>query len=181
MRHHKSFRKLGRTPSHRRALLRNLATALVVNERIETTLPKAKELRRVADRLITLGKNDTLHSRRQAMKFLMPINRKENGEKEKWTAVHRLFTEVAPRYSERAGGYTRVLRTRKREGDKAQMAIIEFVETEIAEKQPARRTRRVVKRDAAAKLEQPADKTEAAKEDATSEAENEAQKSESSE
>ncbi len=145
MRHKKAFRKLNRTPAHRRALFRNLATSLIVHDQIETTLPKAKELKRVADKLITLGKNDSLHNRRQAMKFLMAENRKAEGNAKKWTAVHKLFEELAPRFSERNGGYTRVVRTRKRDGDKAQMAIIQFVEETLEAKAPKRRKRRVTK------------------------------------
>lgn len=145
MRHKKVFRKLSRTPAHRRALFRNLATGLVLHNRIETTLPKAKELKRVADRLVTLGKKNTLHARRQAMRYLFAENRHAEGNAEKLTAVHKLFAEIAPRYADRNGGYTRVVRTRKREGDKAQLAVIEFVEEKV-EKTVKRRRRRVVKK-----------------------------------
>lgn len=147
MRHKKALKKLGRTPAHRRALLRNLATSLVLHDRIETTLPKAKALRRVADKLVTLGKTDSLHRRRQAMKYLFAVNRREDqGNNQKLTAVHRLFSEIAPRFEERNGGYTRVVRTRKRQGDNAQLAVIEFVEAELVKKEkPARRKRRVRK------------------------------------
>jgi large subunit ribosomal protein L17 len=129
-------------------MFRNLATSLVLHNRIETTLPKAKELKRIADKLVTLGKNDTLHARRQAMTYLFAVNRTETGDAKKWTPVHRLFTVIAPRYTERNGGYTRVIRTRKRDGDKAQMAMIEFVEAGVAkEKTEKRKKRRVVKSD----------------------------------
>ncbi len=142
MNHRKSFRKFGRSAAHRRALLRNLATSLILHNRIETTLPKAKDLRRVADGLVTLGKKNTLHARRQAMSYLFAINRHEDGNTEKRTAVHRLFEEIAPRYVERNGGYTRVIRTRRRDGDNAEMAIIEFVEEgKVAKKAPRRRRR----------------------------------------
>ena len=144
MRHKKAFRKLNRTPAHRRALLRNLATALVLHNQIETTLPKAKELKRVADKLVTLGKRNSLHARRLVMRYLMPINQHVEGNAQKLSAVHKLFTEIAPRYASRAGGYTRVLRTRVREGDKTQLAVIQFVE-EAADK-TAKRKRRVVTR-----------------------------------
>lgn len=157
MNHRNAFRKLGRTPAHRRALLRNLATSLILKERIETTLPKAKELKRVADKLVTLGKKGTLHARRQALGYLMPINRREEGNAGKRTAVHKLFEELAPRYSERPGGYTRVVRGRtqpsgkridaRRPGDNAQMAIVEFVEAEMRAK-PTKRRRRATRRDA---------------------------------
>ncbi len=153
MRHRNAFRKLGRNPSHRRALFRNLATALVLNNRVETTVEKAKELRRIADKLVTLGKRNTLHTRRQALSYLTPISREVKNSRTKLTAVHLLFDEIAPRYQERNGGYTRVVRTRKRDGDKAQMAIIEFVEAELKEKveaRPKRKTRRTAKKETAA-------------------------------
>ncbi len=142
MRHGKVFGKLGRSPAHRRALLRNLATSLILHDSIETTLPKARELKRVADKLVTLGKNDTLHARRQAMAYLFAVNRTQTGNTNKLTAVHKLFTEIAPRYTERNGGYTRVVRTRIRPGDKAQLALIQFVEEAVQKKE--RRRRRVV-------------------------------------
>ena len=147
MRHKNAFRKLNRSTAHRRALLRNLATSLVLHNRIETTLPKAKELKRVADKLVTLGKKNTLHSRRQAMGYLFAINRAATGNAQKLTAVHKLFEEIAPRFAERNGGYTRVVRTRKRDGDKAQLAVIEFVE-ESVKQAPKKRARRVVKKSA---------------------------------
>lgn len=155
MNHKKKFRKLNRTAAHRRALLRNLATSLILHNRIETTLPKAKELKRVADKLVTLGKKNTLHARRQALAYLMPINRAVPGDAQKDSAVHKLFTELAPRFADRQGGYTRVLRGRtkptgkrldaKRPGDNTQMAIIEFVEGEVVQKK-AKKKRRVVKK-----------------------------------
>ena len=127
-------------------MFRNMATSLVLNDRIETTLPKAKEMKRIADKLVTLAKKNTLHARRQAMGYLFAVNRHADGNAEKLTPVHKLFNEIAPRYSERAGGYTRVIRTRKRTGDNAQLAIIEFVEAGAkAQKTEKRRTRRVVK------------------------------------
>lgn len=145
MKHRQSLRKLGRSPSHRRATLRNLATSLILHKRIETTLPKAKELRRVADKLVTLGKKNTLHARRTAMSYLFAMNREVAGDKQKLTPVHKLFTEIAPGFSSRNGGYTRVLRTRIRKGDNAQMALIEFVSGDV---QPRKETRkkRAVKR-----------------------------------
>lgn len=172
MNHGKNLRKLGRNPAHRRALMRNLATALVLNERIETTLPKAKELRRVADKLVTLGKKGDLHARRRAMSYLMPVNRFASGNAQKTSAVHKLFEELAPRFENRNGGYTRVIRGRKdpvgkrvdgrRDGDGAQMAIIEFVEEEVRQAKPQKRKRRTVKR--AAAVQQP--QTEAGAEEA---------------
>jgi large subunit ribosomal protein L17 len=117
MRHLKQGRKLGRTTAHRKALLRNLATALFEHERIITTEAKAKELRRVADKLVTLGKRGDLHARRQALRVI-----RSNA------VVRRLFDEVAPRFAQRPGGYTRVLRVGYRPGDAAAMAVIELVD-----------------------------------------------------
>jgi len=119
MRHGMDHRKLGRNPSHRKALLRNLMNALVRSERIETTVEKAKELRRLADRLITLGKRDTTHARRRVFSLLSD---KANTEK--------LFAGLAGRFRERQGGYTRIVRTGYRIGDGAEMAIIEYLPLE---------------------------------------------------
>ena len=145
MKHRKVLGKLNRNTSHRRALLRNLATALVLKNRIETTLPRARELKRVADKLVTLGKKDTLAARRQAMSFLFAINRTQEGNVGKLSAVHKLFTEIAPRYKDRNGGYTRVVHSGKRAGDCADLAIIEFVEETLVTK-AAPKKRRVVKK-----------------------------------
>ena len=117
MRHQNGLRKLGRTSEHRRALLRNMSTSLVLAGQCETTVQKAKELKRVTDKLITLAKRDSLHARRQAYSYLMNKD-----------AVHKLFAELGPKYKTRNGGYTRVLRTSQRPGDAAEMAIIQLVE-----------------------------------------------------
>ena len=117
MRHRKAGRKLNRTPTHRSALLSSLASALIKHEQIATTLPKAKELRRVADRLITLAKRGDLHARRQAYARI----RDE-------AMVAKLFETLGPRYAARPGGYTRVLKAGFRYGDSAPMAVIELVE-----------------------------------------------------
>ena len=122
MRHLNQGRKLGRTTAHRKALLRNLATALLEHERIITTEPKAKELRRVADKLVTLGKRGNLHARRQALQVV-----RSNA------VVQKLFNEIAPRFVGRHGGYTRILRLGYRPGDAASMAVIELVDTPIEE------------------------------------------------
>ena len=127
MRHGKGLRQLSRNTSHRRALLRNLATSFFKYESFETTVPKAKELRPVVERLITLGKNDTLAARRQAYSYLMDK-----------AVVHKLFAEIGPRCSTRNGGYTRIVRTRVRHGDAAEMAIIELVD-KVAEKAVAKK------------------------------------------
>jgi large subunit ribosomal protein L17 len=117
MRHRLSGRKLNRTGSHRKAMFANMAGSLIRHEQIVTTLPKAKELRRVADRIITLGKRGTLHTRRQAVAFL--------GDE---VLVRKLFGPLAERYKDRSGGYTRVLKAGFRYGDNAPMAVIELVE-----------------------------------------------------
>jgi large subunit ribosomal protein L17 len=122
MRHLNQGRKLGRTTAHRKALLRNLATALLEHERIITTEPKAKELRRVADKLVTLGKRGNLHARRQALQVVHSN-----------AVVQKLFNEIAPRFAGRQGGYTRILRLGYRSGDAAAMAVIELVDSQIEE------------------------------------------------
>ena len=122
MRHRKRHGKLGRSSAHRKALLRNMVTSLLDLERIETTDAKAKELRRVADRMITLGKRGGLHARRQALSV---IRSKE--------VTSKVFDELADRFRERPGGYTRVLKVGRRTGDAAPMSIIELVEGEAAE------------------------------------------------
>ena len=118
MRHRMSGRKLNRTSSHRKAMFANLAAALIKHEQIKTTLPKAKELRSIVDRLITLGKKGSLHARRIAISRL-------HGDKK---LADKLFTTLADRYSDRKGGYTRVLKAGFRYGDSAPMAIVELVD-----------------------------------------------------
>ena len=115
-------RKLGRTADHRKALLRNLATEVILRGKIETTEMKAKELRSVVDGLITTAKKDNLAARRQAAAYLRPVTNKAGK-----TAVQVLFEEVTPKYADRKGGYTRVTKTGIRRGDQAPMAIIELV------------------------------------------------------
>lgn len=117
MRHRKNGRKLNRTASHKRAMLSNMATSLLMHERIATTLPKAKELRSVVEPLITLGKRGDLHARRRAASILQDD-----------AAVSKLFEEIAGRFEERAGGYTRVVKIGPRRGDNAPMAFIELVD-----------------------------------------------------
>ena len=117
-------RKLGRTADHRKALLRNLATSLIIAGRIETTEHTALELRSVVDELITLAKRGDLHARRQAAKKMFNVvANEETGQ----LALQKLFDELGPRYAERQGGYTRVIKTSVRRGDAAPMAIIELV------------------------------------------------------
>jgi len=117
MRHRKSGRKFGRSHSHRRAMLRTMTSALLIHGRIETTVEKAKEMRPVVERLITLGRDDTLAARRRAAAYL-------RGKE----PVARLFDDVSPRFADRPGGYTRIVHTRRRVGDAAPMAILELVD-----------------------------------------------------
>ena len=117
MRHNVSGRKLNRTPAHRKMLYRNLVTALFKHERITTTVPKAKEARVVAEKLITFAKRGDLHARRQAAR---KINEPD--------VLQKLFAEIGPRYSDRPGGYTRILRLGNRKGDNAEVAILELVD-----------------------------------------------------
>lgn len=119
MRHRNAGYKLGRNTSHRRALLRNLVTSIVMEDRVETTLTKAKAVRPHVEKLITLGKKGDLHARRQALSFLMTRE-----------AVTRLFDTVAPRYGERNGGYLRIVRTGFQKGDGAEKAYIELLGAE---------------------------------------------------
>lgn len=116
-------RKLGRTADHRKALLRNMSTDVIMHGKIETTEMKAKELRTVVDGLITLAKRGDLHARRQAASYVRNVTDKKTGK----TAVQILFDEVGPKYADRNGGYTRVIKTGNRRGDNAPMAIIELV------------------------------------------------------
>lgn len=117
MRHRKGPRKLNRTSTHRKAMFANMAAALVKHEQITTTLPKAKELRRVVDKLISLGKRGDLHARRQALRTIRDR-----------ALVEKLFSTLAERYADRPGGYTRVLKAGYRYGDSAPIAIIELVD-----------------------------------------------------
>src|SRR5918996_821118 len=133
MRHLKSGRKVGRNPSHRWALMRNLITCLLREERIQTTDPKAKEVRRWADRVITLGKQGSLHARRQALGIVLDK-----------TIVRKLFDTLAPRFKDRPGGYARIVKIGRRRGDSAPLSVIELVastEDAAAETQSGRQKR----------------------------------------
>jgi large subunit ribosomal protein L17 len=123
MRHGKSGRKLSRTSSHRKAMFANMSASLITHEQIMTTLPKAKELRPIVEKLITLGKRGDLHARRLVISAI-------RDEK----AAKRLFETVAPRYSERKGGYLRIMKAGFRHGDNAAMAVIEFVDRDVSAK-----------------------------------------------
>ena len=124
MRHLNSGRKLGRNPSHRRATLRNLVTNLFEHGRITTTLSRAKAARPVAEKIITLGKRDSLHARRQAAAYLMTPG-----------TTKKLFGEIAPKFADRAGGYTRIIHAGVRVGDGAKVAILELVGYELKPKE----------------------------------------------
>ncbi|MDH3285700.1 MAG: 50S ribosomal protein L17 [Acidobacteriota bacterium] len=127
MKHRAGHRKLNRTTEHRLATMRNLATALFTHERIKTTTPKAKELRSFAERLITKARKDSVHSRRLIARDL--------GDR---AVVKRLFDDIAPRYMDRAGGYTRILKLGPRRGDAAEMSIVELVaRDEVSRSEPS--------------------------------------------
>lgn len=119
MRHRNGGFKLGRNTSHRRALLRNLTTSVILHDKVETTITKAKAVRPIVEKMITLGKDGSVHARRQALAYLMGPD-----------AVDRLFATVAPRYTNRPGGYSRIVRTKVRIGDASVMAFIELLDSE---------------------------------------------------
>lgn len=121
MRHNKSGRRLGRNPSHRKAMLRNMVTSLLDHEQITTTDARAKEVRKVAEKLITLGKRGDLHARRQALSVIFDKK-----------VVAKLFDRLAPRFQDRPGGYTRIIKVGNRLGDNAPVSIIQFVDQEQA-------------------------------------------------
>lgn len=126
-----SYRKLGRTSSQRKALLRDLTTDLIVNGSIKTTEARAKEVRKTADKMITLAKRGDLASRRQAAAFLRNVvaDVKEDGDNVRvQSALQYLFEELVPKFADRKGGYTRILKTMPRRGDGAQMVVLEFVD-----------------------------------------------------
>jgi len=134
MQHNRAGRKLGRTTAHRRSMFRNQLASLFTHERITTTLPKAKDLRPLAEKMVTLGKRGGLHARRLALKNLPDQD-----------AVKKLFDTIAPRFAERAGGYTRIMKLGRRPGDGAEMAILELVDFDFAQ----RRAEKVVAEKAA--------------------------------
>ena len=142
MRHRNAGYKLGRNTSHRRAVLRNLVTSIILMDRIETTITKCKAAQPLVEKMITLGKRGTVHARRQALSYMMTPE-----------SVDRLFNVVAPRYGDRNGGYTRITRSRVRQGDAAEMAYIELIgaEHELDEKRQKREAARAKKREEIAK------------------------------
>jgi len=123
MRHRKYSFKIGRTSAHRKALLANQTSSLIITNEIRTTVVKAKETRRVAEKMVTLAKKGTLHCRRQAISKLRDVN-----------AVRILFSDIAPKYMDRKGGYTRIIRLGKRRGDAAEMCILQWVEEALPAK-----------------------------------------------
>ena len=123
MRHGKVHRKLGKKPAHRRAMFANMAASLIKHEQIMTTLPKAKDLRPIVEKLVTLGKRGDLHARRQAISQMRDI-----------AMVKKLFEVIGPRYKARNGGYTRVMKAGFRYGDSAPVAVIEFVDRDLEAK-----------------------------------------------
>lgn len=160
MRHLKTGRKLGRTSAHRKALFRNLVTALIRRERIRTTLAKAKELRSHVEKTITLGKKGTLHAKRLARKVVL--------EKE---AFSKLFGPLSERYATRNGGYTRIIKIGNRRGDDAPMAFIELVDREEETKAPAAKTeKKAAPKKAAAKKSEKKEEAKPSKEKKPAEA-----------
>lgn len=152
MRHRKAGFKLGRNPAHRRATLRNLVTNLIQHERITTTILRAKAARPLAEHMITLGKKDSLHARRQVAAFLQTPE-----------ATQKLFADVAPRFSERPGGYTRIIRAGWRIGDGAELAILELLGAKLK-----KREKRTTRKDIAESMpeqEPPPTETEEEKEE----------------
>ncbi len=139
MRHRNYGKKLSRNTEHRRALLRNLVTSLILRERIETTVAKAKAARPLAEHMITLGKRGDLHARRLAAGYLL-----DSG------AVSALFGDIAKRYASRAGGYTRIVRSGWRKGDGADLAVLELVGTEVLQKLAEKRAKKAEARRKAA-------------------------------
>lgn len=142
MRHRKAGFKLGRNPAHRRATLRNLVTNVILHERVRTTVARAKAARPLVERMITLGKRDTLHARRQAAAFLKTDE-----------ATRKLFRVLAPRFADRTGGYTRIVRAGWRISDGAQLAILELIGSELQKKEKKEKKLR--------KTEEPAPETAA--------------------
>lgn len=172
MRHNVSGRKLNRTPAHRKMLYRNLVTALFKHERIQTTVPKAKEARQVAEKLITFAKRGDLHARRMAA-------RKVNEP----AVLQKLFEEIGPRYADRPGGYTRIMRLGPRKGDNAELAILELVDNTARPKHTdslkRKRARKVL--EAQEKAEAKAALEEAAAEETTEETPTDSEDNESAE
>ncbi|WP_411036093.1 50S ribosomal protein L17 [Shinella sp. BYT-45] len=138
MRHQNSGRKLNRTASHRKAMFANMAASLIQHEQIVTTLPKAKEIRPIVEKLVTLGKRGDLHARRQAISQIRDV-----------AVVSKLFDAIASRYANRNGGYLRIMKAGFRRGDNAPLAVIEFVDRDVDAKGAADKARVAAEADAA--------------------------------
>ena len=136
MRHNRQTHRLNRNPKERKAMLENMVTSLLQHQQITTTLQKAKAAQRLADRMITLGKTDSLHSRRMAFSYLQDHQ-----------LTSKLFKEVAPRFKDRKGGYTRILHLHRRKGDGASLAVLELTEKEIKVKEVKSKTKKETKHD----------------------------------
>ncbi len=150
-------RKLGRTKAHRQAMFANMASSLILHDRLETTLPRAKELRRLADRMVTLGKRGTIAARRRALQLIRSRR-----------AVNKAFDELAPRYADRSGGYTRIMKLGWRHGDAAPMAVIEYLHAEHKvpaheEKKPKAKKKKEAKKEERAAAREPEKKARARK------------------
>ena len=133
MRHRNSGSKLGKQPAHRRAVLRALVTNVIQHESIHTTIARARAAKPLVEHMITLGKRDTLHTRRQAAAFLLVPD-----------ATRKLFADIAPRFATRNGGYTRIMRAGWRIGDGAELAILEFVDFKLKKKEPKKKEKAAV-------------------------------------
>jgi len=151
MRHRVNTRKFGRTSAHRISMFRNLVSSLIEHERVETTHEKAREVGRLAERMISLGKRGDLHARRQALRIV-------RGRE----VQSKLFGELAERFADRSGGYTRVLRTRRRPGDAAEMSIVSLLEAAPAAKAPAEKGEKAPRKKAGAAKKAPAEKAKKA-------------------
>jgi large subunit ribosomal protein L17 len=151
MRHRNAHRKLSRNTSHRRAMLRNLVTDFLDHGRLMTTLPKAKEVRPLAEKMITLGKRDNLHARRQLHAFLL-----------RETVAKKVFETIAPRFADRNGGYSRIIKLGNRKGDGADLAILELLGSELEVKKAERAEKAAAKK---GKQEKTAEKSEKEKEE----------------
>ena len=144
MRHGKAGRKLNRTASHRKAMFANMAASLITHEQIVTTLPKAKEIRPIVEKLVTLGKRGDLHARRQAISQIRDA-----------AVVSKLFDAIATRYATRNGGYLRIMKAGFRQGDNAALAVVEFVDRDVNAKGAADKARVAAEEEAAAASENP--------------------------
>jgi large subunit ribosomal protein L17 len=155
MRHREKGRKLGRTKSHRELMLRNMVASLFTHESIKTTEARAKEARRLAERILTWGKKGDLHSRRLALRYIPDAG-----------VIKKIFGEIAPRFESRDGGYTRIVRLKQRRGDAAAMVILELTEKgkEVEEEKAARKAKREAKREAKRKAEEEEEEAEAEEE-----------------